>query len=732
MDRLPPPEAHRSVLAAMLSTPPAMVRPAFPDVGRQGISLDIHEGLNDNLLEQTPFGACHAVITTREKPRILLTFPAGNSGIGLWFEGPANQDVQLQAAGPLRIDVDGTTHLAVTAPGGQVTLTRIILDSIREIRDIGYGGKGNADLLRDWATPLIHADADWAHPQFTLSGHILTVIRQELDGREWRLQVALPENAVVTGNPQTAPGGVLVQPVHIAMSDGQPLIMQLTAHIPFAPLTPLSLQSMIRPSAMRVMRALVARGGPDAQRMVLSLEDLQVLTYQEKLLAGSWRFETYFGRDTLLTLLMLNDVISPEVVTDGLRAVLSRLSPEGVVAHEEDVGDWAEVDHLDWAKKGHPTPLADWEKPLYDYKMVDADFFLPILLSRTDGAERLLADPAMRAQVVRNIDRVLAQAGKPLVTLNPGQSVGDWRDSAEAGLAGGTVPGSINVDLVADSLAAIKTLLARPEFAGVQRNVDPLIARWAQTRQAFEVRLSQDQVRQRVNAYMNWLPAPQQDAFKRQTLSPGLTVGAFLAGASCPDLVSGLRFWALSMDKPGGHPIEVANSDGGFRLLLGDPPAEDVADVVKLTRLPFPIGLMTPVGMVVANPAYASDTRLWPIMNRDAYHGTVIWGWQHNLLELGLLRQIRRFEHDPAQAALVASMRDLLNQLARTEHNVGTMALSELWSWDVRDGQIVAEAFGERSTSADEANAVQLWSAAWPAVAVAREITFQKQANLLH
>ena len=36
-------------------------------------------------------------------------------------------------------------------------------------------------------------------------------------------------------------------------------------------------------------------------------------------------------------------------------------------------------------------------------------------------------------------------------------------------------------------------------------------------------------------------------------------------------------------------------------------------------------GLLTDVGMVVANPAYDSDTSLINVLNRAAYHGTVIW-----------------------------------------------------------------------------------------------------------
>lgn len=36
-------------------------------------------------------------------------------------------------------------------------------------------------------------------------------------------------------------------------------------------------------------------------------------------------------------------------------------------------------------------------------------------------------------------------------------------------------------------------------------------------------------------------------------------------------------------------------------------------------------GLLTNVGMVVANPAYDSNTTNIEVLDRTAYHGTVIW-----------------------------------------------------------------------------------------------------------
>ncbi len=100
-----------------------------------------------------------------------------------------------------------------------------------------------------------------------------------------------------------------------------------------------------------------AAGDPRARK------GLAFLAYEEKLLAGSWRFLTYFGRDTLLALRLLLPVLQPRVVEAGLGAVIDRLGPGGDVAHEEAIG---ELGHL---REG-------LESAVLDYAMVDDDFLL--------------------------------------------------------------------------------------------------------------------------------------------------------------------------------------------------------------------------------------------------------------------------------------------------------------------------------------------------------------------
>jgi hypothetical protein len=64
-----------------LAPPPGVADPA----SEQRLSFDVDEGLNLNsFLRDGPIAA-HLLLRSGTDPRILIAFPAGNSGVGLWF-----------------------------------------------------------------------------------------------------------------------------------------------------------------------------------------------------------------------------------------------------------------------------------------------------------------------------------------------------------------------------------------------------------------------------------------------------------------------------------------------------------------------------------------------------------------------------------------------------------------------------------------------------------------------
>jgi len=51
----------------------------------QRLSFDVDEGLNLNSFLRDGPVAAHLLLRSGSDPRILIAFPAGNSGVGLWF-----------------------------------------------------------------------------------------------------------------------------------------------------------------------------------------------------------------------------------------------------------------------------------------------------------------------------------------------------------------------------------------------------------------------------------------------------------------------------------------------------------------------------------------------------------------------------------------------------------------------------------------------------------------------
>ena len=409
----------RLVLAATLAITAATA------VAQQApLAFRIDEGRNINaFLRQGPVAA-HLLLRSGSDPRILIAFPAGNSGTGLWFEKTAKPVTWRLDQAPTPYSsarLHGLRAVAsVDAP--ELRFRQAVLSSVRVLRDYEVLGKAPAEIL--------------------VAGRAGTWARDRLDGA--------PGYALsVSGLRGTRIEGDRVK----AGPDGR-ITLAVTAATGETPLTPLAGSALLNAQAGSDMRARNA---------------LQFLSYREKYLAGSWRFDTYFGRDTLMSLRLLMPVLQPAAVEAGLGAVLARLAANGEVAHEEDIGEFAVLRNMREGRGRVATPI-------YDYAMVDDDFMLaPVasawLLGR--GAPRAAAflngrDAAGRTQgdrLVANfawvVERTAAFAASPgvdrLVGLKGDRLTGQWRDSEE-GLGRGRYAYDVNAVWVPAALDAIAAI----------------------------------------------------------------------------------------------------------------------------------------------------------------------------------------------------------------------------------------------------------------------------------
>jgi glycogen debranching enzyme len=653
---------------------------AWAKAARPPLAFDVRTGgFLNYFLRQGPVAA-NLVLRSGAQPRILVAFPAGDSGVGLWF-APQPAHGQWRVVGRLEgahaRDSKGRPLYGISA---SVTITdpvlrihQAVLSSIRVLRD--YGSLGKLPRGIETAPERMRRTLVWA--------------RNRLDGAAgYRLAVQVLQGAI--------------RGRRILAADNGRIELRITALTGERPLTPLAGRALLRrPSA-----------GNAAAR-----DTLTFLAYRQKFLAGSWRFDTYFGRDTLMSLRLLMPALSASAVEDGLNSVLSRLSPQGEVAHEEDIGEQAVLDH----RRDDGTLSA---APVYHYQMIDEDYLLaPVAAAwlldpreRAHSAAYLAAavggPMALRgsrgAALVRNLRFVLRSAERfargpvytDLIGLKPGVPAGDWRDSTH-GLGGGHYPYDVNAVLVPEALHAAARLdrsgLLTPYLTEADRTLFAHAAAMARLWRArapsfFEVKVAHAAAVRDIQAYS-----------ASQGIAPAAAVDALGRG--------GERFYALALTA-GGRPIPVMQSDEGYELLFGRPDPKVLDRIVAVLMRPFPAGLMTGAGMVVADPVFAPP-RLQRLFTRHDYHGTVIWSWQQALFAAGLARQLERRDlPPPVRARLIAAQHTLWSAIEATR----SMANSELWSWSYAAGRYRVRPFGSSSADATEADAAQLWSTVYLAV----------------
>jgi hypothetical protein len=628
------------------------------------LAFAVHDGNIENRFYRRGKVAAHVLATSGDAPRLVVAFPAGNSGVGLWFRGKADLSIQGELE-PVESGAMRGVRFTLHVGAGGLAIEKAIL-----------GGNWS---LREWTPPGL------TFPKLVNQVEARRIARTTLDGKH-HVEVTFEP----LGGARTAASG---QTLMFSRAPWRSFDVVVTATTDETPLTPIATSELL----------VDARGADPAM-----LRALAFLSYREQLMAGSWRFLNYFGRDTLLSVRMLMPAARPEWVEAGLGSVIDRLDRDGRVAHYEESGEFVTLRHLAQKDGG------DLRAPYHEYAMVDDDFLLaPVVadyLATPVGTTRAKAFLARRtpggetyAEALRhNLDRVLAAARpyseKPvwqnLVAFDPRYPWGDWRDSNE-GYGGGRITWNINVALVPAALRATAALLRETDPAAAARAL-AMEKVWREKAPAhFLVTMPAAEARDRVSRYLSGLGIKSHD----------------LPWPATFHVYKDVVIDAIALDKEGA-PIPIQHSDDGFAMLFGDPPADFLRRVTHRLTAPFPVGLLTRVGIVVANPAYASDA-LQKTFTTAHYHGTVVWSWQQAMLAAGLRRQIARSDLDNITHA---NLREAEAGLWSIIEKMRAQAPGELWSFAVKNGRIEFLPFGQATGHMDESNAAQLWSTVYLAV----------------
>ncbi len=77
------------------------------------------------------------------------------------------------------------------------------------------------------------------------------------------------------------------------------------------------------------------------KRLERQLKSMELMCFKEKFFAGVPNYATYFGRDMMMSVLMLEPVLKPAMLEHVIASVLNKLKSNGEVSHEEGLGGQA-------------------------------------------------------------------------------------------------------------------------------------------------------------------------------------------------------------------------------------------------------------------------------------------------------------------------------------------------------------------------------------------------------
>ncbi len=651
------------LFAAQISTPctcEPLKKPEF--------IYNVVEGTTQNQFIRDGDISAHIILRSGAKLRALIAFPAGNSGVSVWFKPQTNSinwKITDTAKPIIQKDDKGRdlygVEFVATINTKRLEIENTILSSIRTIRDYEY------------KNPILNEI--YTKPQIT--NNIITYKRERLDGDcSYFLSMEIIDGEISDNSIISKNGNLKIR--FRALSGEKPL-------------SPLYGQQLLK-----------SNFNPNDK----SIKTLTFLSYKEKFLAGSWRFNTYFGRDTLLSIKLMMSSLSPNAIENGLQSVLSRLNDKGAVAHEEAIGEYAIIENLKNAPQINATPY-------FDYSMIDGNYLLPIiirdyLLSATTKKENAISflenknekGETNGASLVSNLLYIINQSQKfanepkyqNLIALENGKNAGQWRDS-DFGLGGGIYPYDVNAIFVPNALNAIDELYKNGLLAPYLNQANEKEFEkikftekvWRENApKLFEVKLDIKTANNFAKKYAKELSIKTNEKYKEN-----------------------VAFHAISLDK-NANPIKVINSDESFELLFNKPNDLAIQTAIAPLLYRFPLGTITDAGMVVANPVFA-DENTKKGFGKNQYHGTVIWSWQQTLMAQGIAKQLARKD---ISAKTRKQLLKAQNNLTKIINNTNKLKNSELWTWDFKNNKFTIAHFGQNTADVDETNAAQLWSSA--------------------
>ena len=704
-------------LLAQLAAPVRQTLPvlAFPERGLDDSAS--YQGYQTRFLRDAASNTLQIYLDGRDGRVVNLWADAENESIGFTARDARGKPARLAwASDGAMVSANGRTrtveyNLAAAAP--RIAIGWFLLGTMRVERDFQYWKKHLAPFsaerftlpeLERLANALDHiSQADrrkhlallGAPETTTLRARMHPTVTTRVAGTTWIARVIQPtldardtiaiEVRVDTRRVRAARAG---DSLTLAARSGAKVPFTVRVSTTGKALTPLARDEIFSGEFLKFVAdaraAASAPGATDsasrrARRLERQVRGVELLSSREKLMAGLPTYATYFGRDMMMTALMMRPIWRDEMSEFVVASVLRKLGPSGDVSHEEALGGQAVreaageyatlVDaHLVAVKAGDRAAadsllerarvvLRDMRRTRENYHMIDDEFQFAVLAGRWLGdphvpAERKRAflldttdygEPRV-ARLVRELALVSrmtsAYAADPvaanLVSFAPRDSVNwsssSWRDSG-VGYANGRYAMDINAIWAPHALESIATILRGMRALGV--SPESLATTMPDLAAAAPLGMYARDTLALERAIRAWRGASRHFIVRLGPAEVRSRVAARLAAMPVAERdywthvvadtkadADSLVFLAIALDAS-GQPIGVANTDPATRLFLGDAegvPGAQSANASADDDVLRDVRLFVrryPVGLLIPE--------VGPVVANDAYAPPRVW-----------------------------------------------------------------------------------------------------------
>ena len=706
------------VLALSLVLQAGPVEPvlAFPEPGLDDSAA--YQGYQTRFYRDSKRNAVQIYLEPRAGRVVHVWADAANESVGFTLRDGSGRAARATWSGePAQVADSGAARsleYRLTTVSPRIELGWFLLGSMRVERDFQYGGRHllpfrgppfrvAEESLLVAAVARLPAEERRRHLALLgvrslerLEARLQPTIAVTRAGGGWRVRVERPSldgrNRLAL-ELRTEPGDAVLRPtprtIAIRSRSGGPVSLAVRIITDAAALTPLSRDEIFNRDFREFLSG--AAGARDSaaivrnRRMERQVRAVELLSTREKLMAGLPNFATYFGRDMMMTALMMRPVWSPEMSEHVIASVVRKLGPGGSVSHEEALGGQAVRENAvvydslvtgylaaararrrgaaDSLLLGARAVLTRLQATRENYHMVDDELQLPILTAR------YLADSALPAERKRAFLLDTAHGGEPRIAWllrelalvasetrayaedpRPLNLVGfplrdsvhrrsaSWRDS-DAGYAGGRFAMDVNAIWAPQALEAMGTILESLDAMGLGRGrLDSLAPGIAGTPLAGYIG-DPGSLRRAIETWRGARRHFEVTVGPREIRERLQAKLAWLPEeerrywqkvvASAGEPRDSLVFLSLSLDE-NGRPIPVVNTDpatGLFlenltaRVLDGRLKAADVLRDVEPFVRTYPVALFADR----LGPLVANDVYapdgIWERFRKDPYHG---------------------------------------------------------------------------------------------------------------